>query len=209
MDKKDIEKIIEDIKNKTTRCVVGLSGGLDSTTLTYLLVKALGSENVIAISFDYNQRHDIELVKAKNTANKLGIKHIILDLSWLGDIVKNVSAMVKGDVKTPDMEDILGDPQPVTYVPYRNQILLSIIASIAESNNCDRIALGVQEIDSYSYWDTTINFINDFQKLISNNRKHNCNVITPFVSLTKSDEIIIGNYLGINYNDTWTCYNPI
>ena len=203
-----LEQIVEEIKTKSSKAVVSLSGGLDSTTLTYLLVEALGKENVAAISFDYNQRHDIELDMARKTTEKLGIKHKVLDVSFLGDLVSNVSAMVKGDIATPTVDDILGDPQPVTYVPYRNLILSSLVASYCEAIDFDSVAMGIQAIDSYSYWDTTPDFAEAINNVFSLNRKAEMSVITPFVSLTKVEEIMLGKKLGVSYEDTWTCYNP-
>lgn len=204
-----LENLIKEIKNKCSKCVVSLSGGLDSTTLTYLLVKALGNENVAAISFNYNQRHDVELKKAEETVKKLDIKHYeVFDISSLQKLNKNCSAMVKGDVKTPTVKEIFGDPQPVTYVPFRNGILCLITANYCESLKFDGVALGVQKIDSYSYWDTTLDSVDCLSQYIYKNRKANISVVTPFVNLSKIDEIKLGLELGIDYKDTWTCYNP-
>jgi 7-cyano-7-deazaguanine synthase len=203
-----LEEIVKDIKSKTDNAVVSLSGGLDSTILTYLLVEALGKENVACISFDYNQRHDIELRKAKTTTKHLGVKHKIIDIGFLGDVVKDVSAMVKGDVATPNVEDILGDPQPVTYVPNRNMILSSITASYCEAVGFNTVAMGIQAIDSYSYWDTTPDFANAINDIFALNRKSNMQIITPFVNMTKVDEINLGLEMGVIFEDTHTCYNP-
>jgi 7-cyano-7-deazaguanine synthase len=201
-------ELINEIKSKCTKCVVSLSGGLDSTILTYLLVESLGKENVIAISYNYNQRHDIELQKAKITTTKLGIKHAIQDISFLGDIVKNVSAMVKGPVETPTIEDVLGDPQPVTYVPYRNLILNSLTLAYAESFQCNGVASGWQKQDTYAYWDTSEDFMKGVQNVANLNRKHGCKIVTPFVNLAKADEIKLALDLKVPFEDTWTCYNP-
>lgn len=192
--------------NKVSKVVVSLSGGLDSTVLVYLLTQAYGAENVHAVSFDYNQRHSVELLLAKRTAKKLGIVHSVIDISFMGDIAKNVSAMVKGDVATPTMEDVLADPQPVTYMPNRNMILASIVAGYAESNGIDGIALGLQAIDSYQYWDTTLEFYGAIQSALALNRKHPITFVTPFIQLTKADEILLGQELGVPFEDTWTCY---
>lgn len=190
------------------RVVVSLSGGLDSTILTHLLVHKYGADNVHAVSFDYSQRHDIELILAQQTAKNLGIKHTVLDITFMGDIAKNVSAMVKGDVQTPTMEDVLADPQPVTYMPNRNMILASIVAGYAEANDIDGIALGLQAIDSYSYWDTSVEFYQAVQNVLALNRKHGITFITPFINLTKADEIELGNELGVHFGKTWSCYDP-
>ncbi len=190
------------------KAVVSLSGGLDSTTLLYLAVKELGAENVFAVSFDYNQRHDVELIVAKNTCKKLGVKHEIIDVKFMGEFAKNVSAMVKGSVETPDMEDILGDPQPVTYMPNRNMILLSIVCGYAESVGADTVSLGIQATDSYSYWDTTPDFYDSIHNVLKLNRKNQIMFVAPFVNMTKIDEIKLGVDLGVDYENSWSCYQP-
>jgi 7-cyano-7-deazaguanine synthase len=187
---------------------VSLSGGLDSSVLTTFLAKHLGPENVYAISFNYNQRHDIELTKAQKTVAKLGVSHKIIDINFLGDLVSGVSAMVKGDVATPTMEDIIGDPQPVTYVPFRNLILASLTMSYAESVGATGIAMGIQNIDAYSYWDTTPAFAEALQNITNLNRKHLIQILTPFVNYTKVEEIELGNEIEVAFEDTHTCYNP-
>ena len=203
-----VKDIVKELREQSDNAVVSLSGGLDSTILTYLLVEAYGEDNVACISFNYNQRHDIELQKAKTTTKKLGVRHKVIDTSFLGELVKDVSAMVKGDVATPTVQDILGDPQPVTYVPYRNMILSSLTASYCESIGFNAVAMGIQAIDSYSYWDTTPDFARSINEIFSLNRKANMRIITPFVDLTKVDEIEMGIELGVPFEDTWTCYNP-
>lgn len=203
-----VKDIVKELREQSDNAVVSLSGGLDSTILTYLLVEAYGEDNVACISFNYNQRHDIELQKAKTTTKKLGVRHKVIDTSFLGELVKDVSAMVKGDVATPTVQDILGDPQPVTYVPYRNMILSSLTASYCESIGFNAVAMGIQAIDSYSYWDTTPDFARSINEIFSLNRKANMRIITPFVDLTKVDEIEMGIELGVSFEDTHTCYNP-
>ena len=200
------------IKNdfsKSKKAIISLSGGLDSTTLLYKAVHELGVDNVEALSFDYNQRHDIELQQAKKTTALLGVKHTILDITFMGEIAKQCSAMVKGDVVTPDMEDILGDPQPDTYMPNRNMILISICAGFAESVYADTIALGLQSQDSYSYWDTTPDFYESILNVLKLNRKNHIQFVAPFVGMSKADELIVAEKLNVDYTKTWTCYNPV
>jgi 7-cyano-7-deazaguanine synthase len=192
--------------DRAQRVVVSLSGGLDSTVLLHLMVKHFGAKNVDAISFDYNQRHDVELHQAKRTTELLGVRHKIVDISFLGKIAAGVSAMVKGDVATPTMEDVLGDPQPVTYMPNRNMILASITAAFAESVGANTIALGIQKIDSYSYWDTTPEFFEAIENVFKLNRKTPINFIAPFLNLSKTEEILLGVELGVDFGMTWTCY---
>jgi len=210
------ESVISGTENidKVHKVVVSLSGGLDSTTLLYFMVKKLGRENVVALSFDYNQRHgDVELKQASKTCEKLGVKHKIINLSFLGEIAANVSAMVKGSVATPTMGDLDAEKTVPTYVPFRNTILTGITLAYAEANGADGIALGVQYGDYennevYLYWDCQEVFTKAMQAVADLNNKHKITFIAPFVKLKKVDEIQLGSELSIPYEDSWTCYNP-
>ena len=96
--------------DKPVVCV--LSGGMDSTVLVYALVNKYGKDNVKAISFNYGQRHSVELEKAKVTVSKLGIDHKIIDISFVGDIVKDVcSFSADTTVELPNNEDSKEDVQ--------------------------------------------------------------------------------------------------
>ena len=194
--------------DRANRVAVSLSGGLDSTVLLHLMVKKFGAKNVHAISFNYNQRHDVELHQAKRTTTALSVQHQIVDISFLGKMASKVSSMVKGDVATPTMEDVLGDPQPSTYMPNRNMILASITASFAEAVGADTLALGIQKIDSYSYWDTTPEFFEAVENVLMLNRKNPITFIAPFLNMSKTEEIQLGVELGVDFGTTWTCYNP-
>jgi 7-cyano-7-deazaguanine synthase len=201
-----------DFKN-VKKAVVSLSGGLDSTTLLHLAVKELGAENVYALSFNYNQRHSVELQCATTTCKKLGVYHKIINLGFLGEITAGVSAMVQGIVPTPHMDDLEAGKVVPTYVPFRNSILSTITFAFAETVGADAIALGVQYGDyenseNYFYWDCSAAFTETMQQLANLNDKHSIQYIAPFVSLKKTDEIKLGVELGIDYSDAWTCYNP-
>lgn len=184
-----------------------LSGGLDSTIVTYTLVEKYGAENIIALSFNYGQKHTVELEKAAITCNKLGIPHKVLDISFLGKVIENVSALsASTNVAMPTIEDVLGEPQPVTYVPYRNMILFSIGLSFAESNEAQYVFNGLQAHDEYSYWDTTAEFTKRINAISELNRKNSVTIISPFVEFSKKDEIRVGKELDVTWIDTWTCY---
>jgi len=184
-----------------------LSGGLDSTIVTYTLVKKYGKDNVVALSFNYGQTHSIELEKAKITCQKLGIAHKILDISFLGEVIKNVSALsATGSVAMPTIEDVLGLPTVPTYVPYRNQIMFSLALAFAESNKALFIFNGLQAHDEYSYWDTTQEFVRRMNYISELNREQLIKIISPFVEFSKKEEIEIGKELNVPWEDTWTCY---
>jgi 7-cyano-7-deazaguanine synthase len=188
-----------------------LSGGLDSTIMTYILRKKYGSGRVFALSFNYGQKQKIELEKAKMTCDHLGIPHKVLDLNILGDIVKEVSANIGGStVEMPNIKDVLGDPQPKTYVPFRNMILNSLAFSFAESNKATHVFTGLQVTDAYGYWDTTQKFVDTMNAVADQNRTHKVKLIAPFSGLSKYDELMISKELDtpVVFQFTLTCYNP-
>lgn len=187
-----------------------LSGGLDSTIMTYILVKKYGEDKVFALSYDYGQKQRREISLATNTCEYLGIPHHILDLHILGNIVKDVSANIGGsDVAMPTIKDVLGDPQPKTYVPFRNMILNSIAFSFAESHKASHVFTGLQVHDEYGYWDTTQKFVDAMNAVAVQNRTHKVKLEAPFSHLSKYQEILIAEEMGdVHYNLTMTCYNP-
>jgi len=187
-----------------------LSGGLDSTIMTYILVKKYGADRVFALSYNYGQKQKLELDMAAKTCAHLGVAHKILDLGILGDIAKQVSANIGGtDVAMPTIKDVLGDPQPKTYVPFRNMILNSLAFSFAEANKASHVFTGLQVHDEYGYWDTTQKFVDCMNSVADQNRTHKVKLEAPFSQLSKYDEILIAEELGnVRLDYTLTCYNP-
>lgn len=206
----NLEQALATLPETEHNVVSVLSGGLDSTILTYILVKKYGRDRVFALSYNYGQKQKRELDMAKATCNWLGIAHKVLDLSILGDIVKNVSANISGTgVAMPTIKDVLGDPQPKTYVPFRNMILNSLAFSFAESNKASHVFTGLQVHDEYGYWDTTQRFVDGMNAIAGQNRSHKVKLEAPFSALSKYDEILIANELGnVQFIFTLTCYNP-
>ena len=196
---------------ETKGCVVILSGGMDSTITMRLAVEKYGKENVSALTFYYGQKQRREIEMAKISTNMLGVKHRVIDASFLGDISKGFSANVDTDMEMPTIKDVLGDPRPKTYVPNRNMILMSIAAAYAETQNVDTILCGLQVHDEYSYWDTTQRWVDKVNNLLSENRIIKIKLIAPFSKLSKFDELNIlielDNNLGLTLF-TLTCYNP-
>lgn len=198
--------------NNDNKAVVILSGGLDSTILTNLLHWSIKnpSDNLYALSFCYNQRHKVELEKASKTCELLNIKHKIIPIEFLSDIIENVSALSGNKkVDVPTMDEVKDNSQPITYVPFRNMLFLTLAASFAESNDCKYILIGAQAGDLYGYWDCTSDFMDSFNNVLKLNRKHKIELVAPFVNLSKAQEIIIGTNLNVDFSNTHTCYNGI
>lgn len=192
--------------NKPVVCV--LSGGMDSTVLVYALVKKYGSENVKVISFNYGQKHSVELEKAKITCQKLKLDQKIIDISFVGDIVKDVCSLSgSSDIEMPTNEASKEDVQANFVVPYRNLIFQSIALSYAESLRAEHLFLGVQLDDDFGFWDCRENYYKELNKLTKLNDKYKIKVNVPLLHFSKKDEILLGNKLGVPFEDTWTCYN--
>lgn len=206
----NLQQALDSLPNTDQNVVSVLSGGMDSTILTYILVEKYGRDKVFALSYDYGQKQKRELLMAAMTCNWLRIPHKVLDLSILGDIVKEVSANISGtNVAMPSIKDVLGDPQPKTYVPYRNMILNALAFSFAESNKASHVFTGLQVHDEYGYWDTTQRFVDAMNSVAVQNRSHKVSLHAPFSQLSKYDEIMIAEELkGVRLDMTLTCYNP-
>lgn len=188
-----------------------MSGGLDSGIMTMMLVEKYGPDRVFALSYDYGQKQRIELHKARELCKELGIGHKILDLSILGEIAEPISANISGtNVEMPTIQDVLGDPQPKTYVPFRNLILLSLTMAQAEASDCSHVFTGLQVHDEYGYWDTSQKFVDGINAVAAQNRTHKVQVVAPFSHLSKYDEIRIAQQMGKEHllGSTLTCYDP-
>ena len=198
-------------RNLSTSAVAVLSGGLDSTIMTMLLMKKYGRPNVTALSYDYGQKQRVELERAAKFCDTVGIRHKILDLSILGEIAKPMSANIGGsDIDMPTIQDVLGDPQPKTYVPFRNMILLSLSLSFAESVGAEIVSTGLQVHDEYGYWDTSKRFVGSMNDVAKQNRTHKVEIIAPFSHLSKQSELELCKELDMMHllEHTLTCYNP-
>ena len=191
------------------KALVVLSGGLDSTAALRLSQEQY--DEVEAISFDYKQKQRVELELAAKSCARLGVKHQVLDISFLNDINKGFSANTDSDMEMPTIEDVLGEPQPVTYVANRNMILMAIAASYAETRGIERIICGFQVNDTYGYHDTSPIFVQKLNDVLDENRTHKIKIIAPFVSMSKLDELKAVMELDGNldlFATTITCYNP-
>lgn len=191
------------------KALVVLSGGLDSTSALRLSLEQF--DEVEAISFDYKQKQRVELELASQTCKRLNVKHKIIDISFLNDINRGFSANTDSDIEMPTIHDVLGEPQPVTYVANRNMILMSIAASYAETQKINTIVCGFQSNDTYGYHDTTPVFLEKLNSVLDENRTHKIKIIAPFANLSKYDELKAVLELDGNldlYKTTITCYDP-
>ena len=191
--------------------VVILSGGLDSSTVLLAAIAQYGDERLRVISFLYGQRQRIELWRARQMCKTFGLTHKYLDISVLGEIVKDVSANIEGtSIEMPTIKDVLGDPAPVTYVPNRNMIMFSLAAAYAEAEGAEVILCGLQSNDEYNYHDTTQRWCIKFNHLLGENRKHLIQLYVPLIDWNKTREVAWlkeRDFIRYMYM-TLTCYNP-
>ena len=197
---------------KSDGALIIMSGGMDSAIAARLTKKKMGIENVHAMSFYYGQKQSIEIEKARDVSMILGFNtHKTIDLVFMKYMLQEVSANIEGGLAMPCIHDVLGHPQPETYVPNRNAIMLMIAASYAEANKLGIIVTGLQAQDSYHYWDTTRNFVDSMNLVLNQNRQFDLKIHAPFLNKNKSEEIQLliemdGNEKLLEH--TITCYNP-
>jgi 7-cyano-7-deazaguanine synthase len=186
-------------------CVAIVSGGLDSVTLLHYLVKEQQRRPAV-ITFIYGQKHSKEVDFARKQADLLGCEaHLVLDLALLRPLFAH-SALVDEETAVPDVIDVMGDPQPVTYVPNRNMIFLALAAAYAETHQVSQVFYGAQRHDMYGYWDTTPQFLAQLNQAYGLNRKNPIEIEAPFVNYSKTDLVRKGLELAVDYAQTWSCY---
>ncbi len=186
-------------------CVAIVSGGLDSVTLLHYLVKEQQRRPAV-ITFIYGQKHHKEVDFARKQAELLGCEaHLVLDLALLRPLFAH-SALIDEETAVPDVIDVMGDPQPVTYVPNRNMIFLALAAAYAETHQVSQVFYGAQRHDMYGYWDTTPQFLAQLNQVYGLNRKNPIAIEAPFVNYTKTDLVRKGLALAVDYGQTWSCY---
>lgn len=192
------------------KAIVLLSGGIDSTT-TLAIASDEGYE-VYALSFDYKQKHRVEIEQAKKNAQRLMVRqHLIVSFD-LRDVA--ISALT-ADIEVPKDRDIsvLKDI-PVTYVPARNVIFLSFALAWAETIGSEAIFIGTNAIDYSGYPDCRPEFIKAFEDManlatkVSVEGRARFKIHTPLINMSKSQIIKKGLELGVNFSDTWSCYDP-
>jgi 7-cyano-7-deazaguanine synthase len=198
-------------KSTSSEAVVLLSGGIDSTTCL-AIAKSEGFA-VYALSFQYQQRHQIEMDAARRVAKVIGVEeHLILDLP-LGAIG---GSALTADIEVPKSEDVADMPTgiPTTYVPARNTIFLSFALAWAEVIGTGDIYIGVNALDYSGYPDCRPEYIAAFENMANLATKRSIEhemivrIRTPLICLTKGEIIRRGIALGVDYGMTHSCYDP-
>lgn len=198
-------------KSQSSKVVVPISGGMDSSVLLHLAAERY--DKIIAVSFNYGQKHNIELLYAtrqiQSVIKKIGEKNIVhkvINLPFFKDVC-TVSSLLNTKIPVAKAKDVMGDPQTVNYVPFRNTMLLSICLAIAENVGASSVFHGAAQADSIAgYWDGSREFLDQINKLASLNRRNKITIQAPLIQKSKADIVKLGVKLGVNFAETWTCY---
>lgn len=196
------------------KAVVLVSGGLDSATVLAMAVEQ--SYECYALSVDYGQRHGIELKRAALVARNNGATEhrvVKIDIGGFGGSALTDNAI---DVPIEDLVKEAGEQSeliPVTYVPARNTVFLSVALGWAEVLGAKAIFIGANAVDYSGYPDCRPEFIASFQAMANLATKagvegDTISIEAPLLSLAKADIIKAGMSLGVDYSDTISCYNP-
>jgi 7-cyano-7-deazaguanine synthase len=191
--------------------VILLSGGLDSAT-TGAIAGRQGFE-LYALSFDYGQRHRFELDSAARVAQALGVRHhavVAIDLAQFGASALTADIAVPKGRTAAEMDSGI----PITYVPARNTVFLSLALAYAEVLGAADIFLGVNAVDYSGYPDCRPEYIAAFERLANLATKAGIEgtlkfrIHTPLIKMTKAEIIRSGMQMGVDYSLTHSCYDP-
>ena len=188
------------------RVVAVISGGLDSTTMAYSF-RAQGYA-VIAISFDYGQRHRKELAFAEQMAAELDASWTLIDLHAAGlTNILSGSALTDESVTVPDGH-YADESMKITVVPNRNAIMLSIACALAVTREAGAVAFGAHTGDHFIYPDCRPEFVRAFERMVNVAVEGlaSIEILAPFLSMTKADIVKLGDELHVPFERTWSCY---
>lgn len=176
------------------------SGGMDSTTMLYEYQERIA----LALSFHYGSNHnDKELAFAKLHCQRLGIEHIIIPLGFIKEHFN--SSLLSGSEAIPE-GNYDEDNMKSTVVPFRNGIMLAIAAGMAENRGLQYIMLANHSGDHAIYPDCRPDFVNAMDQAVCAGTWNNVRLFTPYTNISKAEIARHGLQLGINYDETWSCY---
>jgi 7-cyano-7-deazaguanine synthase len=189
--------------------LVVISGGMDSTTLLYHVVREKASvREVKAVSFNYGQRHKKELDFAATSCRKLGVQHRIVDMGFMATLLAG-SALTSDTVAVPDGH-YAEESMRATVVPNRNMIMLSVACGIAVAEKAEHVWAGMHAGDHFIYPDCRPEFIDalDFAVKLANKGfiSDHFSIQAPFIYISKAEIADWGHRLDVPWEDTWSCY---
>ncbi len=180
--------------------VIVLSGGMDSTTLLH----ERKDQIALAVTFDYGSKHNArEIECARKNCEMLGIEHIVIPLEFMGKYFKSSLLIGGEDIPEGHYAD---ENMKSTVVPFRNGIMLSIAAGLAESRGLKRVMLANHGGDHAIYPDCRPGFVDAMSEAIKQGTYDGITINAPYTHITKSDIARIGKKIGVDYNLTYSCY---
>ena len=184
------------------KAVVVYSGGMDSFTLLYK-VRQQGFE-VFALSFNYGQRHSVELSVAANVCQSLGVNHKVVDISAINSLIGGSSLTSDIDVPEGHYEE---ESMKATVVPNRNMILLSLAVGYAVSIESNKVFYGAHSGDHAIYPDCRPEFVHRMNDVCKIANYEEVEILTPYLNQSKIEILADGLAMNLDYANTWTCNN--
>lgn len=181
--------------------VILYSGGMDSSVALYQYANRIK----LAVSFNYGSKHNVrEIEYAAKNCKELSIDHRIVDLDlnkmgFVSDLLQSGGAIPDGHYEDESMKK--------TVVPFRNGIMLSIAAGIAESMNCDKLLISNHAGDHAIYPDCRPDFIDSMNDAIHLGTYNEVEILAPYTNLSKREIALIGKEIGVHFENTYSCYN--
>lgn len=184
------------------KVVVIYSGGMDSFTVLNKAVRE--GHEVFALSFNYGQKHVRELECAAQVCESLNIHHKVVDISAINQII--AGSALTDDVEMPEghYEE---ENMKSTVVPNRNMILLSLAVGYAVSIQAEKVYYGAHSGDHAIYPDCRPEFVNKMNDVCKIANYEEIEIVSPYLNVSKIDILEDGLKMGLNYENTWTCYN--
>ncbi len=180
--------------------LIALSGGVDSTTLLY----EYREEIACAVGFDYGSKHNArELTAAKAICNELGIPYLIIPLAFIGEYFRSDLLLSGGEMQLGDYSE---ENMSSTVVPFRNGIMLSVLAGLAESRDLQRVLIANHFGDHAIYPDCRESFVKPMGEAIMAGTSNGVKLVAPYTKLTKAEIVARGTRLGVPYGKTYSCY---
>ena len=186
----------------TEKVVVIYSGGMDSFTVLNRALK--DGKEVYALTFDYGQRHVKEIEYATNVCKELGVEHKIIDISAFNQLLAGSSLTDDIDIPEGHYEE---ESMKSTVVPNRNMILLSLAVGYAVSVGASQVYYGAHSGDHAIYPDCRPEFVQKMNDVCLIANYEAVEIFSPYLEVSKTAILTDGIAMGLDYSDTWTCYN--
>lgn len=180
--------------------LIALSGGVDSTTLLY----EYREDIACAVGFDYGSKHNArELAAAKAICRELEIPYLIIPLTFIGEYFRSDLLLSGGEMQLGDYSE---ENMSSTVVPFRNGIMLSVLAGLAESRDLQQVLIANHFGDHAIYPDCRESFVKPMGEAITAGTSNGVKLVAPYTALTKAEIVARGTRLGVPYGKTYSCY---